>query len=274
MAKSGTNKKTKLTMAERADVHELYEESVQNVEGEVEFLVDTFKSLRGRVPLSFREDFCGTASAACQWVRTDKRRYAIGVDIDEKTLEWGRAHRVARLPEADRPRVKLLRDDVMHVETDPVDIVVAFNFSYFIFMTRDAMRAYFRRVRDALKDDGLLFLDAFGGPESFDVQKEKTKYDGFTYVWDQAEFEPVTNTIVCHIHFKFPDGSKLKKAFSYRWRLWTLPELRELLEEAGFSKVRVYWEGEDEDGEPNGEFEETATGTPDPAWVAYIVAEK
>ena len=33
-------------------------------------------------------------------------------------------------------------------------------------------------------------------------------------------------------------------------------------------------EGEDEDGEGNGEFEPSATGTPDLAWVAYIVAEK
>jgi hypothetical protein len=274
VAKSSEKTKTKLTMAEQADIHELYEESVQAVEGEVEFLVDTFKALRGREPISFREDFCGTASAACQWVSTDARRYAIGVDIDEETLEWGRANRVGRLPEADRPRVKLLRDDVMHVVTEPVDVIVAFNFSYFLFMTRDLMRTYFKRVRDALNDDGILFLDAFGGSESFAVQKEKTKYDGFTYVWDQAEFEPVTNTMVCHIHFKFPDGSKIKKAFSYTWRLWTLPEIRELLEEAGFSKVRVYWEGEDEDGEPNGEFYETATGEPDPAWVAYIVAEK
>lgn len=274
MAKSSEKTKTKLTMAEQADIHELYEESVQAVEGEVEFLVDTFKALRGREPISFREDFCGTASAACQWVSTDARRYAIGVDIDEETLEWGRANRVGRLPEADRPRVKLLRDDVMHVVTEPVDVIVAFNFSYFLFMTRDLMRTYFKRVREALNDDGILFLDAFGGSESFAVQKEKTKYDGFTYVWDQAEFEPVTNTMVCHIHFKFPDGSKIKKAFSYTWRLWTLPEIRELLEEAGFSKVRVYWEGEDEDGEPSGEFYETATGEPDPAWVAYIVAEK
>ena len=33
-----------------------------------------------------------------------------------------------------------------------------------------------------------------------------------------------------------------------------LRKLKELLLEAGFSKVTVYWEGEDEDGEGNGEF--------------------
>lgn len=262
-------------MAERADIHELYEQAVQAVDAEIEFLEHTFRELRGREAVSFREDFCGTASAACEWVRTGKGlRHAIGVDNDPEVLDWGRTNRVGRLPEAERARVKLLHEDVRTVDTDPVDIIGAFNFSYFMLETRNELRDYFRRCRDALVDDGILFLDAFGGPESIDVQKEKTKLDGFTYVWHQADFSPVTNHMVCHIHFKFPDGSKLKRAFSYEWRMWSLPELRELLIEAGFSSARIYWEGEDEDGEGNGEFTETETGTPDLAWVAYIVAEK
>ena len=36
----------------------------------------------------------------------------------------------------------------------------------------------------------------------------------------------------------------------------------------------VYWEGEDEDGEGNGEFKPNEKGEADPAWVAYIVAER
>ncbi|HEX6996869.1 MAG TPA: class I SAM-dependent methyltransferase [Gammaproteobacteria bacterium] len=272
---ASAKKKQARTMAEQADIHELYEQSVQAVDVECEFLADTFRALRGRDAVSFREDFCGTASAACEWVRSGRgRRHAIGVDIDPDVLEWGRRHRVGRLKQRDRARVKLLNEDVRTVTTEPVDIVAAFNFSYFCFKTRNVMRAYFKRVREALVPDGLFFLDAFGGPEAQDVQKEKTKHDGFTYIWDQAEFEPVTGRIVCHIHFKFPDGSKIKRAFSYDWRLWTLPELRELLEEAGFKKVRVYWEGEDEEGEGNGIFTESATGVPDLAWVAYLVAEK
>ena len=60
----------------------------------------------------------------------------------------------------------------------------------------------------------------------------------------------------CHIHFKFPDGSRIKNAFSYDWRLWTLPEVQELLAEAGFDRITVYWQGTDEEtGEANGEFE-------------------
>jgi hypothetical protein len=262
------------TMAERADIHDLYERSVQAVDVEVEFLQETFRALRHREAVSFREDFCGTASASCEWVRGGGKRHAIGVDNDAGVLDWGRRHRVARLPEAARARVKLLNEDVRTVATDPVDLVGAFNFSYFCFKTRDEMREYFKRVHAGLNADGLFFLDAFGGPEAYEEQKEKTKLDGFTYVWEQEKFEPVTGRLLCHIHFKFPDGSKIKKAFTYDWRLWTLPELRELLTEAGFSKVRVYWEGDDGDGGGNGEFAEHETGEADLAWIAYLVAEK
>lgn len=261
-------------MAEQADLHELYEESVQAVDVEVEFLDATFKELRGRRPLSFREDFCGTASAACEWVRSHKERTAIGVDNDKDTLDWGRENRVAKLPKTAQARVELLLADVRSVETPKVDIVAAFNFSYFLFKERAELKAYFERLREVLNDDGVLFLDCFGGPEGITPQKEKTKHKGFTYIWDQAEYEPVTGRMLCHIHFKFADGSRIKKAFTYDWRLYSLPELRDILLEAGFAKVRVYWEGEDEDGEPDGEYRESATGDADPAWVCYVVAEK
>jgi hypothetical protein len=267
-------KKYSATMAEKADIHDLYEKSVQAVDVEVEFLRDTYRGLRRREPLSLREDFCGTASLACEWVRKGPRRHSIGVDNDAAVLDWGRRKRVARLPETARARVKLLHDDVRTVSAEPVDIVGAFNFSYFCFKTRDEMRGYFARVREGLNADGLYFLDAFGGPDASDITKETTKIDGFTYIWEQAEFEPVTSRILCHIHFKFPDGSKIKRAFTYDWRLWTIPELRELLAEAGFGKTRVFWEGDDGDGGGNGEFTEHETGTPDLAWIAYIVAEK
>lgn len=264
------------TMAEQADKHELYELSVQNVENEIEFLQTTFKSLTGRTAYLFREDFCGTAAASCQWVRQGPEFQAIGVDIDAEVLDWGRTHRVSGLDSASQARVRLMESDVMTVETPPVDLLAAFNFSYFIFDTRDKLRAYFRRAYDSLKDDGVFFCDMFGGPEAQEETKERTKFKkhGFTYIWHQAEFHPVTHYIRCHIHFKFKDGSRLKKAFTYEWRLWSAPEIRELLLEAGFRKATVYWEGEDEDGEGNGEFTPEGKGEADLAWIAYIVAEK
>lgn len=266
--------KKSLTLAERADRHTLYEKAVQCVEAEVDFIDETFKALRGRTPEVLREDFCGTANTACEWVRRRRRNKAIGVDLDESVLAWGRAHNVASLGKAAN-RITLVADDVIKVETLPPDVIIAMNFSYWIFKKRQQMRRYFRRVLQALNNDGLFILDAFGGYDSFRVTKDKTKNDGFTYIWDQAYYNPITGDMRCHIHFKFPDGSRLKNAFSYDWRLWTLPEIQEVLAEAGFDRITVYWQGTDEDtGEANGEFEPASVGEPDAAWIVYIVAQK
>ena len=77
------------------------------------------------------------------------------------------------------------------------------------------------------------------------------------------------------ISFRFSDGSKLKNAFEYEWRFWTIPEVREMLREAGFSESHVYWEIEDED-DPNadGTWERREEAPSDPSWICYVVAVK
>ena len=261
------------TMAEKTDRHVLYEASVQAPEEEVAFLAETFEALRGRTPAVFREDFCGTANAACRWVEAGRDRRAIAVDIDPEVLEWGRKHHLRKLARKARERVELRCEDVRTVRSEPVDIVGAFNFSYWCFRTRPELLEYFRAVRAALKDDGVFFMDIYGGAEAYVETREKTKNDGFTYIWEQASYEPVTGEYVCHIHFAFPDRSRIEKAFSYHWRLWSLPEIRDALADAGFAASHVYWQGTDEEGEASGEFDRVERGENDPAWIAYVVAE-
>jgi hypothetical protein len=121
----------------------------------------------------------------------------------------------------------------------------------------------------------MLFMDAFGGYDAHREIKEKRKYKGFSYIWEQAHYNPIDGHMRCHIHFGFPDGSKLQQAFTYDWRLWSLPELRELLDEAGFSRVTVYWEGTDpKTGEGTSVYSPATVGDADPGWVCFLVAEK
>jgi hypothetical protein len=96
----------------------------------------------------------------------------------------------------------------------------------------------------------------------------------FTYVWHQADFDPITHHILCKIHFEFKDGSKMKNAFTYDWRLWTLPEMRELMDEAGFKDIHVLWEGTDKKGEGNGEFTRVERGDDEEAWIAYVIGQR
>ncbi len=261
-------------MASRADIHVLYEQSVQCVESEIDFVDETFQKLRGRKAALLREDFCGTANTSCEWIGRRKTNRAIAVDLNEEVLAWGRKHKVGKLTDEQAMRITLINGNVMNVDTGKVDMALAMNFSYWIFEDRPTMIQYFKKIHDSLVDDGILFLDAFGGYEAYQEMKERTEHDKFTYVWDQASYDPVTGHCVCHIHFKFKDGSKINKAFTYEWRLWGLPELTEMLTEAGF-KATVYWEGTDEDtDEGNGIFVPATEGEADAGWIAYIVAEK
>ncbi len=233
----------------------------------------TFENRRGRPPRVLREDFCGTAALACAWVADHGEHRAFGVDIDPEPLAWGRRHNLARLRPGQAERVRLLRGDVLHVRTPPADVLVAFNFSYFLWKTRPELVRYFRCARRRLRRGGLFVIDAYGGPEAQEPREERRAMGGFTYVWDQDRFDPISHATTCFIHFEFPDGSRLARCFRYDWRLWTLPELRELLVEAGFGDVEVYWEGTDRrTNEPNGVYTRRRVAPPDPAWVAYVAA--
>lgn len=280
MAKDNAQRKLpkkshKPTQAERADRHKLYQKAVQDTEFEFEFVDQTFKRIRGRTAHRLREDFCGTANMCCEWVSRRRDNNAIGVDLDAEVLAWGRENNLSRLKASEQQRLTLVEGDVLEVQLAPVELTLAMNFSYQCFKTRDKLRTYFEKVRAGLDKEGVFIMDAFGGYEAMREMREKTEHKRFTYIWDQHHYDPVTGEMRCHIDFHFPDGSKLKRAFVYDWRLWTLPELQELLYEAGFQNVTVYWQGTDEEtGEGDGIFEPTEHGEADPAWICFLSAEK
>ncbi|MGI9229464.1 MAG: class I SAM-dependent methyltransferase [Gammaproteobacteria bacterium] len=261
------------TLADSADIHKLYEASVQCSESEIDFVDETFTELRKRPAILLREDFCGTMNTSCEWIKRRSENHAIGVDLEPSVLQWGREHHLAELSAEQHKRMTVLNENVLSVNSGPVDIVLAMNFSYWIFKTRELMQQYFRSVYESLNDDGIMFLDAFGGYEAFQVMDERTKHGKFTYIWDQADYNPISGDYLCHIHFKFRDGSKIENAFTYDWRLWTLPEITEVLTAAGF-QVTVYWDQEEDEDEDEDDYQPATKGDPDAGWLAYIVALK
>jgi hypothetical protein len=119
-------------------------------------------------------------------------------------------------------------------------------------------------------------MDIYGGPESMEEMEEvRDIEEGFTYIWDQDEYWPASGNYSCFIHFQFKDGTELRKAFRYDWRLWSLLEIKDALEEVGFATVDTYWEGTDEDGENgNGIFRKSTKGENCLSWITYLVAYK
>lgn len=273
------------TLAERSDPFALYEGSVQRPEDDVAIFSETFARLRGRRAVLLREDFCGTAKLSLAWCSSARDRRAIGVDLDARTLDWARRHNVE--PHARRlgGRLELLRGDVLQRIETRADVTCAMNFSFCVFKRRDQLKRYLARAREGLVDDGLLFLELYGGTGAIEPVVEEREVDGFTYVWEQKSFDPITHETLCHIHFKFPDGSRIDRAFTYDWRLWTIPELRELLLEVGFSRARVFWATIDEDDAAEGlagdddmlygggDYVELREAEQQYSWLVYVVGE-
>ncbi len=273
MPKRRNAKKAKQRGPETTDRHRLYELSVQSPEEHIRWFDEFYSTENGHPARSLKEDFCGTALLSAHWVRERSDNVAIGVDLDLETLDWARKNNLAPLDDEARARVTLLHENVLEVVEPRVDIVAALNFSYFGFKTRDALRTYFERARASLNPGGMLVCDMFGGWEAQMEEIDRTRYDGFTYVWEQKYFDPVTNETEFRIHFKFHGGGGIKDAFVYEWRLWSLPEVTELLREAGFERVDIYWEGIDEDtGEGSGEYSLVTKAESSPGWIAFLVA--
>lgn len=264
---------TKYT-ANKADKHKLYEKAVQCVEADIDFLIKQYKKIFGRAPHLLKEDFCGTFSAAVEFVKRSKKNKAVVVDLDRDVLHWGIEN---NLPLAGKRKdhISIINKDVNAVTEPKVDVVMSMNFSYFIFKEREQMKTYFTNVYNSLKNEGLYVLDIYGGYEAQCAQEEKTDHGKFTYVWDQDDYNPITNEVLNHIHFEFPDGTKIEKAFTYDWRLWTPQELIEILKEVGFSSADVFWEGWDEENETGtGNFKKTRKAENMAGWIAYLTGVK
>lgn len=255
------------------DKYDLYRKAVQSPEADVEFYQKVYRDLRKKSPRLLREDFCGTFMIAAEWVKLHKQHKAYGVDIDLEPMEYGRDHYQDKLSENQKSRLVVLRKNVLTPGLPKVDISVAVNFSYYVFKSRDLLKRYFQNVYRSLNSKGVFIVDAFGGGQCQDAAEDTHRYPGFTYYWDQTSFDPVSNQGLFYIHFRYR-GKKYKKVFTYDWRMWSLPEIRELMTEVGFKKTHIYWEGTNRKGEGNGIFTRTEKGESCLSWIAYVVGEK
>ncbi|XP_031100057.1 uncharacterized protein LOC116004233 [Ipomoea triloba] len=296
----------------------LYQQSVQSPKGDISYLQKFFLMyVGGRVPLHFQEDFCGTALLSAEWLRGDARRTAVGLDLDLEALEWCMENNVKKIGADISSRAFLFHGNVLqplearlvnagtqdlvqnmnlkdgeHGSPDPKlmdaqlparDIVCAFNYSCCCLHTRPELVTYFRHALSALnKKGGIFVMDLYGGTSSECELRLQRKFPNFTYVWEQTEFDIINRKTRISLHFNLQKPKrKLRHAFSYSWRLWSLPEIKDCLEEAGFRRVH-FWMRQMPDSEDikstygfsagqDIKYEEVTSFQQQDSWNAYIV---
>ncbi|KAL6840087.1 hypothetical protein ACP4OV_029897 [Aristida adscensionis] len=310
----------------------LYQLSVQSPKGDISYLQKFFLMyVGGRVPLHLQEDFCGTALLSTEWIRTDARRTAIGLDLDLESLEWCLENNLSKIG-VDGSRMLLFHGNVLqpkeallveqkfsdvlqglHVDnengfsgnngceqSDPAnpnflanstmseaalpgrDIICAFNYSCCCLHSRKDLVLYFRHAFSALsKRGGIFVMDVYGGTSSERKLRLQRKFPSFTYFWEQEEFDIISRQTRISLHFQAGKKQMLRHAFTYHWRLWSIPEIKDCLEEAGFKSIHV-WIREMPDTQSNGnakeytadrdvKYEESKRFNQGDAWNAYIV---
>lgn len=260
------------------DKYALYHEAVQSPETDVEFYekayLDIFKSKKSTSELTtLREDFCAGGAISAEWVKLNKRYKSCGLDLDPEPLEYGRKAYVSKLTPEQQGRVALIQKNVLEPGIPRADIVAAVNFSYCIFKKRELLKQYFKNVYDSINKKGLFVVDIFGGSQCSDAIEDKTKFKNTTYYWDQKNFDPVTHDALFHIHFRFKN-KKYENVFTYDWRLWSIPEIKDIMAEVGFANTVVFWEGTNRKGGGNGIFKPVEKGEACLSWIAYVVGVK
>ena len=219
--------KERLTHHAKDSLFMRYEAAVQNVAFTLRFCEQHFKRKRGRTPLSLREDFAGSAQIAHAFAQRARR--AVAVDHDESVLDYGKRHH------AKGAGAHVVVADVCTHLNETFDLVLAENFSWGVFHAQSELLRYFENARLSCNDEGALIFDVMAGHDL----KKKWRREHDDWAFGERTYDPLTNVGTFVLELFDDDAKGLIDAFVYRWRLYDLAHLRELLLQAGFSEVEL-----------------------------------
>jgi SAM-dependent methyltransferase len=196
------------------------------------------QAVHGGDPRTLREDFCGSGGICRAFTALMPRLRAIGVDKDPEPLRRLRG-----------PRIKAICADVLDCDL-PADIISATNFPIGYWHTRRQLLRYLKLTRQRLNPGGIFVCDTYGGATAFTRGTMEFDFNAgdlrIRYTWQQRDADPITGLVTNAIHFRVIRGGKIiyqeRDAFTYHWRLWSIPELRDALAQAGFKRTEIYSE--------------------------------
>lgn len=241
--------------AKTPTAQDLYELCVQSPK----HVVDLLRAIHGDEPLLLGEDFAGSGAVSRAWTSQSGIHRAWCVDRDADSL--------SRCGGVERIEVRV--GDVMD-ENAKVDAIWVGNFSIGYHHDRASLLAYLKHVRSRLNPDGVFVCDTYGGETAYTIGEVHRFHplpaqhapDGkggwrVRYTWEQREANPLTGMVTNALHFRIERAgfidAELIDAFIYHWRLWSVPELRDAMLEAGFASSAVYGQlpdAVDGDGRP------------------------
>lgn len=257
------------------DRFDLYELAVTNPVPLARFL---FAAHSGR-PRVLREDFSGSGALCRGWQLVAPSAKSIAVDADQVPLR-----KLAGVE-----GVRAVNADVMTCRLK-ADIIAATNFPLGYWHTRELLVAYLEHARRCTAPSGIFACDLYGGSDAFTPGKTSVTLRGpsgerIRYTWEQRNADPITARVFNAIHFHIASKSRgrraarpveFRDAFTYDWRLWSIPEMRDAMLDAGWASVDIYdtlGDAIDQDGRVYVRPLEPGDVLDDP-YVVYLIARR
>jgi hypothetical protein len=256
--------------------HDLYERCVQSPRHLVPFL----RAVHAGDPRVLGEDFAGTAALSILWADSSDDRRAVAIDLDAEALGHHPEHpRVLRrcmdVMDADDPAdVIFVGNFSIGYRRTRADLVAYLKHARGRLTANapepgasatgrslDAPQDFTRPVAHAPgsvgsaapHDPGVFICDTYGGDSAFltgEVHRDHWIPEGphagkrIRYTWEQRRADPLTGMVTDVLHFRVEKGGVIEQeifdAFVYEWRLWSVPELRDAMLDAGFATTEVY----------------------------------
>lgn len=241
---------------------ECYEVCVQSPRHVTKLLRDVYARREGAgTPSVLREDFAGTAAISRKWIVEGKRAgivpRAVAIELDGATVHHAR---VAGERDGLLGQLELRQIDAVAAPIqahDGCDIIFVGNFSIGYIHTRPELVEYLARSRERLAlgnggfGGGVFVCDIYDSPSKFNLGCVHRRHPSrgkeiVHYTWEHRGADVLTAMVENVIHFRVEvDGEivqELFEAFVYRWRLWSIVELRDAMHDAGFENIEVFAE--------------------------------
>ncbi len=225
-------------MSARLGKYSLYELCVQTPARDVQLV----RAMHGGVydgspAMILGDDFCGSSLMSWEWVSLEEGASAVATDRDPEAIAHVRTH----------PRVRSRCMSVMDVR-DEADAICALNYAACELHARRDLVAYLAHARSRLLPGGVFVCDIYGGASAWEEGEFEGEFAGpggerVIYTWAQESADPTTGMVNNAIHFGVEAGReryRLERAFEYEWRLWSVAELREAMQDAGFARTEVF----------------------------------
>lgn len=215
----------------------------------------------GSTPAVLREDFSGTAAVSRRWIRdaiaSGIAPRALCVDVDGDALSKARA---AAESDGCADSLELLAASAISIPVRPndaCDCIFVGNFSIGYIHQRADLIQYLSNSRQRLAlanagfGGGVFVCDTYDSAHKYALGAVHRRHPSrgreiIHYTWQHRAADVLNAMVENAIHFRIEiDGEIVHDypdAFVYRWRLWSIAELRDALHEVGFARVEVFAE--------------------------------